>query len=552
MSTLDTTADALEVGARDRTTNGIAALVTSADHKVIGRMFIGTSGLVLLAVAALGVLLGAERIDGGDALLDSGAIPQMFVAYRVGFVFGVAIPLLLGIALAVVPLQVGARALAFPRLAGAGFWAWVGGLALIIVSLANNGGPGGGDADMVDLYLAAQALMAIGLSAAALTIATTVLTTRAPGMTMRRVPLFAWSALVAAIGLVLLLPVLVGVLIYLFVDHRFAGETMFGGTSAVGSWTAFVLTQPATYLFVLPAIGLFAELVPVAFGRRAPLRGVSYAGLALVGVAALSGVTQQIGHPLPWEGSGFNVDDFGEKFDNLLVFTLFMLVPLLGALIVLGTGLLAARPDRTGPRPQISVPLIASFLGLGMILTGMIGGALGAISDLGLSGTVFEEAALVYVVYGGVLAAIGGVCYWAPVWWGRLVPPGPALGLVALGFLATVLAALPYFIAGFADQPALAIEFDYDGPSELWNVLVTVGHGLMLLVALAFAALVVKVATGGGEPAGDDPWDGQTLEWTTALPAPDENFVETPTVASPEPLLDLRAAPAIGAAEDGS
>ena len=91
-------------------------------------------------------------------LLDAGALPQLFSAYRVGLVFGVVVPLLLGLAVAVVPLQLGARSLAFPRLAAAGFWTWLGGLVLVIVALANNGGPGGGDADMVDLFLAALAL----------------------------------------------------------------------------------------------------------------------------------------------------------------------------------------------------------------------------------------------------------------------------------------------------------------------------------------------------------------------------------------------------------
>lgn len=542
MSTVDTTPGALEIDERARSTGGVAAVVTSADHKVIGQMFMGAAGLALLAVAVVGVVLGAERIDGDETLLDTDALPQLFAAFRLGLVFGVAAPLLLGLAVAVVPLQVGARSLAFARLAAAGFWAWFGGLVLVIVALANNGGPGGGDTDMVDLYLAAHALMVIGLAAAAVSIATTVLTTRAPGMTMRRVPFFSWSALVASIGFVLLLPVLVGVLIYLFVDHRFAGRTLFGGSRGAGAWTAFVLTQPTTYLFVLPALGVFAELVPVTFRKRMPMRGVVYTGLGLVGVAALSGVTQQVGHPLPWAGSGLDLDGFGTKFEDLLVYALFTLLPLLGALIVLSMGAFAGRPDGTG-RPRVSAGFVASFLGLGMIFTGMVGGALTPITDLALEQTVFEEGALVYVIYGGVLAAVGAVCYWAPLWWGRLVPERAALGLVTLGFLATVLASLPYYVAGFADQPALSGEYDYDGPSALWNLAVTAGHALMALVALAFVGLVAKTASGRGDPAGDDPWDGQTLEWTTAMPAATDNFVETPTVMSPEPMLDLRAAP---------
>ena len=104
----------------------------------------------------IGVLLGVERIDGDGTLLDADALTSCSPAYRVGLVYGVVVPLLLGVAVSVVPLQLGARSLAFPRLAAAGFWAWLGGIVLVIVALADNGGPVGGNADMVELYLGAD------------------------------------------------------------------------------------------------------------------------------------------------------------------------------------------------------------------------------------------------------------------------------------------------------------------------------------------------------------------------------------------------------------
>ena len=166
---------------------------------------------------------------------------------------------------------------------------------------------------MVDLYLAALGLLILGLAAGAASVATTVLTTRAPGMRMSRVPFFSWSALVASVGLILVLPVLLGVLIYLYIDHHNA-RALFGGNVGISSWTGFALTQPTTYLFALPAIGLVAELFPVTFRTRMPLRGVVYGGLALIGVAALSAVTQQADHAVPWSGSGLDLDGFGDKF----------------------------------------------------------------------------------------------------------------------------------------------------------------------------------------------------------------------------------------------
>lgn len=546
MSTIDTAPDAVRPldDVHARRVNALAGLATSADHKVIGWAFVAASSVALLGAVVLGALLGIERVDGDGTVLDAGALPQLFVAHRVLLVYGVAVPLLLGLAIAVVPLQLGARSLAFPRLAGAGLWSWAGGLILVMVSLANNGGPGGGDADMVDLFLGAHALMAIGLAAAATALAATVLTGRAPGMTMRRVPFFAWSALVAALGLVLVLPVLMGTLLYLFVDHRYAGRTLFGGNVGIGAWAGFALTQPVTFLFVLPAVGVLAEVVPVTFRRRMPMRGVVYVGLGLVGVAAFAGVAQQAGHDVPWSGSGLDLDGFGDKVRDLVVYALFNLLPLLGVLVVLAAGAFAGKPGpASAGRPRISAAFVGSFLGVGMILTGMLGGALSPIVDLGLQGTVFEEGALVYVVYGAVLVALGATCYWAPLWWGRVIADRAALGLIALGLVATVLASLPYYIAGFADQPAMSGEYDYGGPSALWNVAVAGGHALMGLVVVAFAGLVAKVGRGDGDAVGDDPWEAHTLEWAGPLPVPAGNFVDVPTVMSPEPMLDSRAAP---------
>ncbi len=134
-----------------------------------------------------------------------------------------------------------------------------------------------------------------------------------------------------------------------------------------------------------------------------------------MGVGALSAVTQQNLHSLPWSGSGLDTDDLGTKFDDFVPYALFNLLPVLGVLIVIAIGALSAK----GARPSITSPFLFGFLGVSMILVGMLGGVLYPIDDLGLQGTVFEEGALVYVVYGAVLGIMGGVVYWAPKLWGR-------------------------------------------------------------------------------------------------------------------------------------
>jgi heme/copper-type cytochrome/quinol oxidase subunit 1 len=149
-----------------------------------------------------------------------------------------------------------------------------------------------------------------------------------------------------------------------------------------------------------------------------------------------------------------------------------------------------------------------------------------------------------------VLAGLGAVAHWMPKWTGRTMPMKATLPLALLGFLGSALASLPMMIAGFADQPGEAlpaveaglpgaVNFSYSGPSGLWNSLSGVGHVLVLLAVLAFLALELRSAA-KGEHAGDDPWNGHTLEWATTSPAPEHNFADIHVVKSAEPLLDLK------------
>lgn len=519
-------------GASDRAVGVLASVadwITTTDHKKVGRLFIGTSLLVLVAIGAIGAVLGFERIDATSDAIDTGALPQLFSLYRVALTFGVVVPLGLGLAIAVVPLQLGARALAFPRMAAFGFFTWLIGAAMVIGSIIANGGPGGGDADMVDLFLGAHIVLLVGLTAAAGSVAVSVLTTRAPGMNMRRVPLFSWSALVQSLGLVLALPVLVGTLVLLLVDHTYSRAT-FGGNTGIGSWIGFAFTQPATFLYAVPVFGLVLDAVGTATHRRLPMRGVGLTGIGLVATAFIAGVAQVDAH-LPR-----NIVDltFGTALKNIVPFAVLNLLPLLGGVVVLGVMAMALLN-----RPSVMAPLVFAIFGLLMVLVGMAGNVLYQIGDAQLTGTVFEEGTWIYVCYGTVLAALGGVAYWGPKLWGRTMDDRKVIPVALLGLLGTVLASFPYYIAGFAKQPGGATQFDYDGPQDLWNTLAGVGHVLMVLTVLAFVGLAIS-SFRSGPLAGDDPWDGQTLEWATTSPAPINNFTEVHAIASAEPLLDLK------------
>ena len=525
MTTIDpTTATADELandrdGAAAPLPTAVADWLTSTDHKKIGRMFLCTGLIGLLGTIVVNVIVSLDRA--GIANIDDAATPQLLDAQRVGLVFGTLLPLAVGLCVAVVPLQVGARAIAFPRLAGSGFWMWAGGLLFSIIALANNGGGLGGDPDMVDLFIGAHGLMAIGLAAVGASIAVTVLTTRAPGMTMRRVPFFSMSAMITGIGLVLVMPVLLGTLSYLFLDHR-NGREAFGGNIGIYDWASWIFTQPVSFLFAIPALGVLAEGAALLFNQRTPARGVMYAGFALVGVAAFAGVAQQSVFSVS------EVDTFGgDAVSEIVPSAFFNLLPLVGITVVLLMSLFLAKPIR-GAKPNLTPAMVFGFFGVGMIMVGVLGNATYAIEDLGLQNSTFEEGVLVYVVYGLVLAALGGMAFWASKLWGVELPMIKMMPLAGLGVLAAVLASLPNYIAGFDQQ------------RDVYDTVVAVGHALMALTVIGFIGLLAQEVANDDNDAVDDPYDGQTLEWATTSPAPTNNFVEPPTVMSAEPVADSK------------
>ena len=255
-------------------------------------------------------------------------------------------------------------------------------------------------------------------------------------------------------------------------------------------------------------------------------------GAGVLTVAALAGATQ-VQHSLTWTDTSGS-----DKVKELIPFLIFNGLPILGALIVLGGCALGLAQGK----PRVVAPLVPALLGLVMVLAGMLGHLVAQFGPAGLAGTVFEEGEFNYVVYGTVLMGMGAVAYWGPKLWGRSMPQSAVFGLGALGFLGTVLASLPLYVAGFADQPAGVVDgFSYGGPQELWNALGAIGQAVIALTVVLFVLTAAR-AFSAGDAAGDDPWDAQTLEWSVSSPAPVDNFASVPSVTSPEPLLDLKPA----------
>jgi heme/copper-type cytochrome/quinol oxidase subunit 1 len=465
----------------------IGQWITSSDHKKIGRLFIGTSLLSAVLVAILGLLFGLERISPAQMqILPGDATLQMFSLYQFALVFGVLAPLFIGIAIAVVPTQLGARAVAFPRVAQFGFWAWLFGALMVDISIIGNGGPGGGATDLVDLYLLGVALAAVGLLAASLCIATSVLTARAPGMTLDRIPAFSWSALAGSIATLLSLPVMIGTIIYVYVDHTHA-QLIFGGNKGINSFLGWSLSQPMTIVFVIMALGVLAEVAPVTARTEQPLRPIVLGGIGIISTAVLGAVTQT-SQILDWAGTN------SDKVQNVLLHSLFNGLPLLGMLVVVLLSLLCLKVGT----PRITASFALSLLGALMIIVGVLGNGLYTLKPASLDGTVFSEGIVLYFVYGGLLSALGALSHWAPQLWGRAIDNTKLLGLALVGLLGTILASFPLYIAGFADQPANLVNgFDYDGPVALWNVLSGLGHGLIAVTVVGFVGLLNDAVRNG-------------------------------------------------------
>ena len=455
--------------------------ITTTDHNRIGRLFLRGGFVWLISVIGVGAVLGVERIDSGSYLFPADSIVQFFSFFRTGLVLGVLAPLFIGVSIAIVPLQIGARAISFARMSLCGFYLWMIGSVVVMVSIIDNGGPFGGNKQMVDTYLMGVGLVLAGLLAAAISVATTVIGARSPGLVISEIPVFSWSALVGAVGLILTLPIHLGSVIYAAVDHHY-GRLAFGGNYGIDKWIGGAFGQPQTFIFVIPVLGVLAEIVAANGPMRHVIRTGGFVGVGILSTA-LFGVVTRTQHLFEWSGS------LSDKITSAIPYAMFSVLPILGVFIALAVSLFALKTNS----PRLNAPLVPALLGVGMVFTGMLGYAVQMIAPADLTGTVFEEGVFVYIGYGAVLVAIGAIAHWSIELRGRSVPDGVVVSLGVAGFMATVLASLPYYIVGFANQPANSVtDFKYGGPQALWNVLVTAGHVLMAVVVLGFSVIILR------------------------------------------------------------
>lgn len=498
---------------------GLAGVLGSGDHKVIGRLYIVFSLLFGLGIVVLGGLLSVEAVQPATLdVFDADTVFQAWTLFRIGTLFLLAFPLVIGVAMVVVPLQVGSRAIAFPRAAALSFWGWLIGSCLLVSSYLANGGPGGGRASGVDLWVSSMVLVAASILVAAVCLATTVIALRHTGMGMDRVPLYAWSVLVASVLWLLTLPVLIGMLVFTWVDLQHGG-TAFGGNAAIYSHLLWLFRNPQIYVVAIPVLGFFADVLATTARARLAPRSVALGAVGAFGVLSFGAflVTATPDDYASWVVVGIG---------------LVAVVPVLAVLLVAGDLF------RRGTL-RFNTGAAYAAVALLVLLVGVLAGALGSMPRFETLGTIYDLGVNHAVVLAAIIASLGGIHWWATKV-GRQPASeaigGLAAGLLLIGSLLVVVADLVSGLAGEGGETAA----DWTGGIKAFNAVAAGGTGVLALGLLAALVGVLPLLRRGDDvPA--DPWDGQTLEWAAPSPPPLENFPEDlPPTTSAEPLLDLR------------
>jgi cytochrome c oxidase subunit 1 len=488
---------------------GLAGWLSTSDHKRIGRMWIATSLLFLVVGGVLGELLGAERLDTGADILKHGTFAQISTLHSETAVLLFLVPFFVGLATYLVPLQVGSPEIAFPRGTSTAFWGYLVSGGLLCGAYIADGGITGTTSTAVDLYLLALLMLAGSLALGILSVVTTAVTMRAPGLELLRVPLFTWSVLIGGGLLLLELPTLMARVIELFVTVHFSGDLPKGAYGGI-SW---FWGLPSTYLLVVMAAGVLLEIVPVLSGRALRMHAAGVTVLGLLGIVGIGG----------WLFTSEATDD--------LLYVGIGLAAVIPALAHLG---LLGDTARAGA-PRLKAPFVLAMGAALLLLAGAVTGALQVIEPLHLAGTTWEAGQNHLVLFGaGALAAFAALWFWAPKLWGRHLSESAGF-LVALLLLGgAVLVAAPDLVTGAAeDQPRAALEWERSDTVKTANAVSLAGGALGALGALVGIGAVAGAAIRRrGTAAVDDPWGGWTLEWRTSSPPPYHNFDEIPEISS--------------------
>jgi cytochrome c oxidase subunit 1 len=520
----------------------VASWLTTTDHKRIGILYICTSLVFFAAGGILALLMRAQLAQANEHFITKQSYNELFTIHGTTMIFLVVVPIFAGFANFLVPLMIGARDVAFPRLNALSYWLFLfGGIVLYLSFFATYGASRSGwyaypplSEDMFslgngqDLWILSLHLLSLGSLLGAINFLATIHNMRAPGMSWMRIPLFVWSIEIYAALLVLVLPVLSVGLTLLLLDRQ-AGTHFFlpqeGGNAILYQHFFWFFGHPEVYVMVLPAMGIISEVIPV-FSRK-PIFGYKAIAFSTVAIGFYS--------MLVWAHHMFSVGM--PNFLNVF----FMLSSMV---IAVPTGVKIFNWLATTWRGNLIFDT-AMLWALGFIAVFTIGGLSGIFLaafpvDWQVTDTYYVVAHMHYVLFGGsVFGIFAGLYYWWPKIFGRMLDERLGKAHFWLVFLGFNLTFFPQHMLGLLGMPRRIYTYQQHGLWEAYNLISSIGAGVMAIGILVFVFNVVRTSRKGVR-AVNDPWLADTLEWYTTSPPPPQNFDKLPYITSARPLRDLR------------